>query len=284
MAKKRGGQPKHWAEIARVKAWYREVKKWSEWTDYKLDMEFAWTEHAIQSGLQRSAERPRTFEWIRKVARTPRGNDPRWRGMTELVAAVNEHPWLTGTRRLYEAEIWDLLQREGPTPQFVQNRVDSILDAHGLIRRPAEEVASEGSVLVKEFGLPSVFDRCLQLSLHRIDRYSQVALAWLLFVQVEPSRNAHVRVAIEETVDHLLDHFFADFTPNEHLAHYDEAIGVLFRTRLDLSGNGISGYGYLEADGVWPVVPSELLGKLSRKDLGYLDDLSSQGHGPIFCT
>lgn len=269
MPRKRGRQPKHWAEIARLRAWYREVKRWSEWSDYRLDMEFAWTEDAIQSGLRRSAERPRIFERIGKVARVPRGDDSRWRGMAELVLAVDEHPLLKGTRKLYEAEIWDLLQRESLAPRLVQDRVGSILATYGLVRLPAEKIVADGHALVQDFGLPSVFDRCLRLSFRRMDRYARIALAWLLFVQAEPARNVHVRIAIEETVDHLIDHFFADLTPDEHLVYYDEAIGVLFRTRLDLSGSSISGYGYLETNGVWPVVPSELLGKLSWKDLGY---------------
>lgn len=269
MARKRGRQPKHWAEVARLKAWYGEVKRWSEWSDYRLDMEFAWTEDAIQSGLRRSAERPRTFEWIRKAARAPRGDDPRWRGVAELVSAVDEHPWLGGTRRLYEAEIWDLLQRESLAPQFVQDRVDSILSTHGLARLPAERITSDGGALVHELGLPSIFNRCLHLSFSRMDRFARIVLAWLLFVQTEPAQNAHIRVVIEETVDNLLDQFFADFLVDKHLDYYDEAIGVLLRTRLDLSAHGISGYGNIETIGAWPVVPSELVGKLSRKNFGF---------------
>lgn len=186
-----------------------------------------------------------------------------------MVSAVDEHPWLGGTRRLYEAEIWDLLQRESLAPQFVQDRVDSILSTHGLARLPAERITSDGGALVHELGLPSIFNRCLHLSFSRMDRFARIVLAWLLFVQTEPAQNAHIRVVIEETVDNLLDQFFADFLVDKHLDYYDEAIGVLLRTRLDLSAHGISGYGNIETIGAWPVVPSELVGKLSRKNFGF---------------
>ena len=86
----------------------------------------------------------------------------------------------------------------------------------------------------------------------------------------ESAHNAHIRKVVEVILDHLLDHFFADFFPGNHWDYYDDALGVLFRTRLDLSSRDTSGYGSIETHGTWPVVPKELVGKLTRMhwDLG----------------
>lgn len=269
MVKKRGGQPKHWAEIARVKAWYGEVKRLSGLTDYKLDFEFAWTDIGVELRRQSpSAEcRPRTFEWIRKAARKPKGLDPRWRGMTELVQAVDQDSRCGGTQALFEAEIWDLLQETAPTPEAVQRRIDRLLVAHGLVRLPAEKVFEKGGALLLQFGAPSLFDRSLRISLRRMNRFSGIALVWLLYLQTEPVHNAPIRTMVELIADKLLDHFFADYLPDDHFDYYDDAIGTLFKTRLDLSSRGTSGYGYLETIGTWPVVPKELAGKLTEKNL-----------------
>lgn len=268
MVKSRGGQRKHWAEKARVDAWYAEIRRRCDWSDYKLDYEFAWTE---EGKLSRDDDiRPRTFEWIRKAARKPRGIDKRWRGMNDLVSAVDQHRLFRGTGDIYNADVWDLLQETSPTPDSVQERIDRLLTANGLVRVPAERAFENVGQLLSEFGLPTLFDRSLLVSLRRMDRFSSISLVWCLFLLAEPAHNAHIRKVVEVILDHLLDHFFADFFPDDHWDYYDDALGVLFRTRLDLSSRDTSGYGSIETHGTWPVVPKELVGKLTRMhwDLG----------------
>lgn len=266
MGRPRGGQRKHWAEEARVRAWYAEVKRRCDWSDYVLDYEFAWTEDGSRDSRPND-HRPRTFEWIRKAARKPRGLDRRWRGMGELIAAVERNPRFSGTQALYEAEIWDLFQDIKPMPEVVQERIDRLMKANLLVRLPAEKAFKDGGALVSEFGLPSLHDRSIRLCLRQMDRLPGIALVWSLYLQTEPAHNARIRAVVESIADTLLDHFFADFLPDRHLDYYDEAIGALLQTRLDLSSSSISGYGFMEILGTWPVVPEELVGELTEKHL-----------------
>lgn len=265
MGRSRGGQRKHWAEEARVQAWYAEIKRRCNWSDYMLDQEFAWTEEGRK--FRSTDNRPRTFEWIRKAARKPRGIDKRWRSMDELVLAVEQSPQFKGTQALYEAEIWNLLQEVAPAPDAVQDRIDRLSAANRLMRMPVENAFEKGGALANEFELPQLFECCLRISLRRMDRLSGIALVWCLYLQTEPPHNARIRAVVEAIADKLLDHFFADYLPDRYFDYYDDAIGVLFQTRLDLSTRGISGYGFIETLGTWPVVPEDLAGKLTEKHL-----------------
>ncbi len=265
MKRARGGQKKHWAEQARVQCWYGEVKRRCDWSDYLLDKKFAWTEP--DGDDRESATRPRTFEWIRKKSRVPRGLDPRWRSMADLVVAVEKNVQLAGTQEFYDAIFWDLLQDTTPSPETVQHQIDKLLATNGLVRVPAERVSAKDSHSLASYDEPELFDRCLRLSLHRMNQLSQIALAWLLYIQTEPPHNARFRVAVEAIVDQLLDHFFEDHFPDLHLDYYPEAIGTLCQTRLDLSARNLSGYGYIETIGTWPVIPEELVGKLTENHL-----------------
>jgi hypothetical protein len=267
MAKSRGGQRKHWAEEARVWAWYAEIKRRCSWSDYRLDHEFAWTEKGRKSNSDTTSHRPRTFEWIRKVARKPKGLDPRWRSMDELVIAIEKHPQFGGTQPLYEAEIWDMFQETAPTPEAVQERIDRLLSANRLVRTPIEKAFEKGRAPISEFALQSVFDRCLLISLRQMDRFSRIALVWSLYVQTEPAHNQLIRAVVEKIADHQLEHFFEYLLPDRYLEYYDNAIGALLQTRLDLSSRRISGYGYIEILGTWPVVPEDLVGKLTPEYL-----------------
>lgn len=278
MGKPRGGQRKHWAEEARIWAWYAEIRRRCNWSDYALDMEFAWTEEG--RGSRSTTQRPRTFEWIRKLARAPRGHEGRWRGMAELVAAVERNRLFKGTQALFKAEIWDMFQDMAPPPATVQKRIDRLLKANRLMRVPAEKALNSSEALVRKHGLPSVYDRCLLLSLGQMDRFSAVALVWSLYLQTEPAHNARFRAVVEGIADRLLDHFFFDLLPDRHLDFYDKAIGALLRSRLDLSSMGISGYGYIETVGTWLVVPEHLIGKLTEGHL-MLDPLEGVPGAPL---
>jgi hypothetical protein len=243
----------HWAEQARVWAWYAEIKRRCNWSDYQLDFEFALTEEG-RSSIEPD-ERPRTFEWIRKAARKPRGLDRRWRSMRDLVDTVDRDPRFAGTKALYDAEIWSLLQYEALAPDAVQTQVERLLAANQLMRVPVERAFADAPALIREFGPVTLFDRSLRLSLGRLDRLAGIELLWLLYLQTEPPRSSSYRVVIEEIIDRELDHFFADALPDQHLVYYDEAISVLLGARLYLSSRKGAGYGFMETLGTWPVVP-----------------------------
>lgn len=275
MAKRRGGQKKHWAEAARVHAWYAEVKRSCRWSDYELDYEFAWTEEGSKS--RSTDQRPRTFEWIRKAARKPAGRDKRWRGMSELVVAVDVQ--LEGTKALYDAEIWDLLQETAPTLDIVQDRIDRLLQENRLERVSPGALSPTGAILFAKFGRVPLFDRCLQISLREMDRFSALALVWSLYQQTEPPHNWDIRALLESIADKMLDNFFADYLPDQHLMFYTNAIDVLIRTRMDLTSRRMGGYGFLDRLTTWPVVPQALVGKLTENDLSPVAWVINSGKG-----
>lgn len=263
MTKLRGGQKKHWAEAARVQAWYAEVKRRCGWTDYQLDYEFAWTEQGCKS--RSNDHRPRTFEWIRKSSRKPAGRDARWRGMSELVRAVDLQ--FEGTKELYDAVIWELLQETLPSLDVVQNRIEYLFKENRLERVPFEELSPTGASLLVKIDRVLLFERCLQLSLRKMDRFSRIALVWSLYQQTEPVHNWAIRALLESIADKMLDHFFSDYLSDRHLVFYSDAIDVLTRTRMDLSARAMGGYGFLDSLTTWPVVPKSLVGKLTEDHL-----------------
>lgn len=265
MAKPRGGQRKHWAEEARVWAWYWEIKRRSKVSDYKLDHEFAWTDEGCKS--RSSDYRPRIFEWMRKSARKPAGRDKRWRSMPELVVAVEQHPLFKGAQALYEAEIWDLLQETAPTLEVVQNRIDRLLQANRLARVPPAKLSAEKDVLLNKFGGEQLFELCLQLSLRESGHFSGIALVWSLYQQTEPAHSWQIRAVLESIADQLLDEFFAYYLPDQHLVFYTNAVRVLQQTRMDLSSQKYGGYASLDTLGTRLVIPQALVGKLTEHHL-----------------
>lgn len=265
MAKPRGGQRKHWAENARVWAWYSDIKLRCKLSDYSLDYEFAWTDDGCKS--RSSDYRPRIFEWMRKTARKPAGRDKRWRSMSELVVAVEQHPGFKGTQALYEAEIWDLFQETAPTPEVVQNRIDRLLQDNGLERVPLAKLSAEPNLLINKFGREQLFDLCLQLSLREIGHFSGIALIWSLYQQTEHAHNWQIRAVLESIADQLLDEFFAYYLPGQNLVFYTNAVCVLQQTRIDFSSQKHGGYASLETLGTWPVIPQALVGKLTEHHL-----------------
>lgn len=245
MAKSRGGQPTHWAERVHVWCWYAEVKRRSGWSDYQLDYEFAWRNPSIQS--RSTDHRPRIFEWIRKKARKPRGQDPCWRNMVELVNAVEQHPLFIGTKRLYESDIWDMFQETIPRPESVEDRIDKILQENNLSRVKPSELSSQGINLLKEFDEVTLFDKCLLLTLRQLDMLSGIELVWSLHLLSQPTHNWEYRMRIESIADRLLDDFFASFISDtsEALLFYVFAMQSLQQAKLDFSQHNFFGYGSL---------------------------------------
>ncbi|KXB32577.1 hypothetical protein AT959_02540 [Dechloromonas denitrificans] len=264
MTKTRGGQKKHWAEKVRVWTWYYEVKRLCQWSDYALDMEFAWAHKDKDTEL--TVNRPRTFEWIRKKARKPAGRDMRWRSMDALVEAVDRHPDFKGTRALYNAQLWALLQESSVSPELVQQRIDQLLVVHNLVQQNPITIPGM-SELIAEYGLGPVFDRCLRLSMGKMSRVSGIALAWSAYLQAEPSHSREVRAVLEAILDNRLDDFFRIYLPHDNFSSYTKAIKVLLQTRLNLSNANIVGYGHTEVVGRWPIIPESFVNGISERDI-----------------
>jgi hypothetical protein len=265
MAKKRGGQRKHWAELARVGAWYNEVQRRCGWTDYRLNYKFAWREG--QRPDKSNDQRPRTFEWLRKNGRQPAGRDQRWRSMEELVEAVERYPGFSGTQALYEAKLWDLMQEDVLQPDQVLSRLDNLLSAHSLVHLPLDRAIHREHPLPAEFDEASIYDRCLALALRQMDQYNSIALVWLLYLLTEPAHNWRFRAILESRADEMLDNFFAVHLGDNHLMYYSHAVRTLLAARLDLSEQRTGGYGYIETSGRWLVVPKDLAGRVTVEHL-----------------
>lgn len=193
--------------------------------------------------------------------------------MIDLVAAVDQHPLFHGTQALYIAELWDVLQEQTSTPSIVQMRIDRLLQINGLVR-VNPDTATAAAKLIEKYGREQVFDRCLLLSLKRMDGLSSTALVWLLYLQTEPAHNWRFRAIIETIADKQLDNFFDHYFPlNQHLVYYTNAISTLLHMRLDMSERPLQGYGYIETIGTWPIIPQELVDSISADQLFYSYDL-----------
>lgn len=187
--------------------------------------------------------------------------------MEELVGAVELDPQFSGTKSLYEAEIWTLVQEKSPTPDTVQERIDRLLEANRLVQIPIEKALANIGPNLGYLDPPSIFDRCLRLSLRKMDEFSRIALVWSLYLLTEPAHNAPFRAKVLSIADDLLDHFFARHLPGSHYGYYRDAINALLQVHLDLSVRAISGYGSIETMGKWPVIPEDLCGKLTEVQL-----------------
>jgi len=259
-----GRKKKHWAELARSWIWYFEVKKRCGWTDYKLDVEFAWKQDARDG--KPNEDRPRTFECLRRSAQNPTSSYDR-RGMAELVCAVEKNPLFQGTQVMYEADFWNLAQGISLHPDNVDATICRLLDANDLVRADA---CFETKIVhvMDEYGLPVIYDRCLRLSLNRIDNFSQISLLWGSYLLSEPSSNWKIRDVIKIIADQWFDNFFAKYLPEKHGHFYPDALHSLQSSRLDLSKLSGVGYGYFETLGNQIIIPKVLLGKLVPSHLG----------------
>lgn len=256
MKRKRGGQKKHWAEIARIQMWYGQVKQ-RGWPDYRLNQEFAW---ADADQPRTTDTRPRIFEWIRKKSRAPEGRDQRWRSMLELVAAVDRHPEFQGTKIVFEAEMWDLLQEANPAADVVQSRIDRILASNKLVRLPMDKIGLDGNSLVIKLGERLFYHGCLRLTLSRINRFEQIALCWLLYLQTESPHHAIMREVLLEMLDGLLDIFCCEFFRSSYDLYYERSLDALLATKLNLMPRPMTAYRQLEIAGECAIIPEKFTG------------------------
>lgn len=204
---------------------------------------------------------------MRKSARKPAGRDKRWRSMSELVVAVEQHPLFNGPQALYEAEIWDLLQETAPTVEEVQNRIARLLQANGLVRVPLAKLSAEPELLINKFGRELLSDLCLQLSLREIDHFSGMALVWSLYQQTATAHSWQILAVLESIADQLLDEFFYNYFPDQNLVFYTNAVRVLQQTGMDLASQKSGGSTSLETLGTRPIIPQAFVGKLTEHDL-----------------
>jgi hypothetical protein len=191
--------------------------------------------------------------------------------MTELVDVVDQHPWFEGTKALYEAELWSLFKERSVTPEILQTRIDGILETHGLVRIPFEELTDESLQLIRKYGHASIYMMCLLLSTENMAIWTHIELVWYLHILNEPTQNGEFRSVLEDIADISLNMFFLKYLPNHHLDYYSDAINALLNTKLDISSMD-GGYGYLTAQGKMPVIPKSLVGKIREAHL--LNDYS----------
>jgi len=263
--KKRGAQRKHWAESARVWAWYYEIKKRTDWSDYKLDLEFA-LRPEDRHPAERTGYKPRVFEYIRENARQPKKKS-QYRSIEEIVVAVEADPKFKGTREIYEAEMWDVFQENEVTPACVHARVIRILEANELVRIP---ISSEKGLrhLESSSGTASVFDLCLSLSLRQTNYFSRLPLAWSLYLLSEPADSGEVRSIAAKIVEERIEWFFLKFFQvPENLKFTSIALDVLKRARLNFSFPQVMGYGQLERESKYVVIPKSLQGVINEEHL-----------------
>lgn len=234
MVVKRGAGKKHWAEKARVWAWYGMVSRESGLRDADLDNEFAWTDIARAEGMKEP--RPRAFERMRTLARQPR-RGLHWQGMREIVVAVDQNPKLKGAQALYDAEIWNLFKEKSPLIRQVDARVKKLLDTHALERVNPLNYQETTDIILK-WGRLTVFERSLNLSLHHLSFINRIELAWSLYQQAEDGINWEIRALLLSKVDALLDMFCMRMFPsNRGREIYMLAVNALKDSHADLSAD-----------------------------------------------
>ena len=260
--RKRGRPQRHWAEDLRIAVWYKEIKRQSGWSDYRLNSEFAWTESGQElireskngKGSLATTHRPRIFEWIRKTGKKPAGRDPRWRSMEEIVDAVDRHYFFINTKSLYEAKFWNLLQTEGITATVVAAETDKLLKAFHLIRMDYQD-NPELLQLVNKYGYQSVFDRCLRLALRKMGKLAGIELLWYLNAQT--SLENEIRKTISKIADRRIEEFFEGYFPITEAWNYSsDALYILLHTGL--TSEKSSGYDFPDEITNWIILPMEL--------------------------
>lgn len=105
-AGKGGRPPTDVAELLRAKVWYLAVKARGNWSDYKLDLEFAKPEGEAP---RQGQDRRRAFEEIRRTGSVPTEGTHKRREF-DLVRNVEAHPNFAGTADYFHSSFWALLK------------------------------------------------------------------------------------------------------------------------------------------------------------------------------
>jgi hypothetical protein len=258
MSDKVGRPPKHWAEKARAWTWYQSVKQ-RGWNDSQLNKEFALS--AEEKSERNSAlDIPRIFDRVRTRGKVS-SHGTHWQSTQELINAVDQHPHFKGTKRLYEAEIWDIFQEETSASEVVEGRLDRIFKTYSLTRvNPSlSEELSEEYLLV---GPEQLFKWCLNISLKHVDDLNQIVLMWTLYQQSVQARNGKISEVLEEKIDAWLDVFFYTNLRDHYQNFYTQACHAFLSWQPKLSSFDDT-LGEKRAEAGWPVVPIELAKELS---------------------
>lgn len=102
----RGRPPLDEADQLRAKVWYSAVKAQGNWSDYKLDVEFAREEGEVR---RCGSDRRRAFEEVRRTGSVPTQGTHARRSF-DLVGNVDAHPEFSGTAKYFHSPFWDLLK------------------------------------------------------------------------------------------------------------------------------------------------------------------------------
>lgn len=124
------------AELLRAKLWYLAVKARGNWSDYKLDLEFAKPEGEAP---RQGQDRRRAFEEIRRTGSVPTEGTHKRREF-DLVRNVEAHPNFVGTANYFHSSFWALLR---PVPMKLHDTkqiVESELKRANL-HRPSGDLA-----------------------------------------------------------------------------------------------------------------------------------------------
>jgi hypothetical protein len=259
MTKKRGRPQTHWAENARLWAWYWMIRD-SGISDYELDLEFAWAKKSGETCDP--SERPQVFENIRKLGFKPAGGENR-KSITEIVLAIEGNERFTGSRAIYEAELWDLFQNESPIAEHWTEQFENYLTRNSLIQISPFEGHLSGLSL--KVGTIKFFERCLALSLRDMDLIDRVTLLWMLFQQTQAARTWEIRSLLESKLDQDLERFFhiylAKQDPQEF---YFLATRAMFNIRL--VSKRPSYLQYVGKRSEWFILPCGKLNSLTEDD------------------
>lgn len=266
MPRPQGRPRKHWAQEARVYAWYSEIQRRCGWSNYELDYQFAWRdEHRPES--RSTVDRPRIFDWIQKEGREPKGRDDRWRSLSELVIAVDQHPLFVGTRVLYESPIWDIFQEDAPRPDIVMGRVLKVMANNNLVHVHPDKLFAPGERF-QDINEVTIFDRCVEISLREMSLIAGIEMVWSLHLLTEPTHKRQFRERLEFIIDRLLEHFFLDYFQDGALhLFYSFAIGTLQHSKLDFSERKHAGYGAIDMITDYPIAPKHVVEKMTVKKL-----------------
>lgn len=134
-ASRRGRPPLDEADQLRAKVWYSAVKARGNWSDYKLDVEFAREEGEVR---RCGADRRRAFEEVRRTGSVPTQGTHARRSF-DLVGNVDAHPEFSGTAKYFHSPFWDLLKGRTMTLPEAHAFVSKCLAKSGLYR-PSNEL------------------------------------------------------------------------------------------------------------------------------------------------
>lgn len=130
-----GRRPTDEADHLRTKVWYLAVKARGNWSDYRLDIEFARDDgEKKRDGMSRR----RTFEEVRRSESVPTHGTHAKRSF-DLIRNVDAHPDFSGTAKYFYSPFWELLKGRTMTLPEAHAFVSKCLDKSNVLR-PSEKL------------------------------------------------------------------------------------------------------------------------------------------------